>query len=69
MTPRDDQLRITDFEPDMKRLAKLTAPERAKVYSLAGLDPFEREAVEAEVRARIATELLGGEARRGGAAG
>jgi hypothetical protein len=44
-------------EPDVRRLVKLTAPERAKVYDAANLGLAERSMIEAEVRARIAGDF------------
>ncbi len=45
---------------DMARLVRLTAPERAKLYELAGLGLGERSMIEVEVRARIAAEFRRG---------
>ena len=43
-------------EPDMAKLVKLPAWERAKVYDAANLGLAERSIVEAEDRARMARE-------------
>jgi hypothetical protein len=51
------QLRFERFEPDIERLVKLPAWERAKLYDLANLGLSERSMIEAEVRARIAGEF------------
>jgi hypothetical protein len=48
------QLPFAGFEPDLERLAKLSAPERAQLYAAMGLDLGERQQVEVVVRARIA---------------
>jgi hypothetical protein len=50
------QLRLPRFEPEMERLVRLPAWERAKLYELAELDLGERQMVELGVRARIAAE-------------
>lgn len=49
---RSELLRLDSEE--LGRLMRLTAPERAQIYGLAGLDLGERSMIEAEVRARIA---------------
>ena len=46
-------------EPDVGRLTRLPAWERAKLYDLANLGLGERSMIEAEVRARIAAEFGG----------
>jgi hypothetical protein len=51
------QERLPHFEPDMERLVKLPAWERAKLYEIAGIGFAERSMLEAEVRARIAAEF------------
>jgi hypothetical protein len=51
------QPRLPRFEPEIGRLAKLTAPQRAEFYASANLGLGERSMIEAEVRARIAAEF------------
>ena len=52
------QPRLPRFEPDIARLLRLPAWERAKVYDLANLGFGERSMIEAEVRApRFAMEF------------
>jgi hypothetical protein len=43
-------------EPDIERLIKLPAWERAKVYEIAGLGLGDRSLIELEVRVRIAAQ-------------
>jgi hypothetical protein len=62
---RAEQLQLDGFEPDLERLANLTAPERAKVYALANLGLAEREFVELRVRARIRAAVRRRYGRRG----
>jgi hypothetical protein len=50
---RVEQLQLAGCEPDLDRLVRLTAPERAELYALAGLDLAQREFLEVQVRARI----------------
>ena len=45
------------FQSHAKRLMRLPAWERAKVYELAGIGLGEWDMIEAEVRARIAAEF------------
>jgi hypothetical protein len=44
---------------EVSRLAKLLAHERAKVYEISGIGLMERSMIEAEVRARIASDFEG----------
>jgi hypothetical protein len=51
------QPRALISEWELNRLVKLTAPERAKLYGLAGIGLAERSMIEVEVRARILAEF------------
>jgi hypothetical protein len=53
--PRDraEQLHLDSFEPDVERLMRIPAWERAKLMDAAGLDLAQREYLEIQVRARI----------------
>lgn len=51
-----EQLPLLLKEPEMQRLLKLPAWERAKVYEIAGLGLGERSLIELEVRTRIAAQ-------------
>ena len=50
------QERLPHFEPDIRRLTRLPAWERAKLYEIAGIGFADRSMLEAKVRARIAAE-------------
>jgi hypothetical protein len=54
------QPRLPRFEPDMARLVRLSAWQRAEVYELANLSLAERSMIEVEVRARIAAAFRRG---------
>ena len=56
MNARAEQLQLAGCEPDLERLANLTAPERAQVNALAQVDLAQRESLELQVRARIRAE-------------
>jgi hypothetical protein len=53
---RAEQLQLAGCEPDVERLARLPAWERAKIMAAAGLDLAQREYLELQVRARIRAE-------------
>ena len=51
------QPHLPGFEPELDRLMKLPAWERAKFYDAANWGLGQRSMIEAEVRARIAREF------------
>lgn len=54
---RRSQDSLPQFEPDMERLVRLPAWDRARLYEIAGIGFAERSMLEVEVRTRIAREF------------
>jgi hypothetical protein len=54
---RAEQLQLDGCEPDLERLVKLAAPQRAELYAPANLDLGQREFLEIQVRTRIRADV------------